>query len=53
MTEEQALNVLQLANAWSMASFVRGNDRGENPELADADRAASRALLAYMRELIK
>lgn len=53
MTPEQRNEIIKLASAWSLASFMRGNDQGRTQELAEADRDALKAFFDYAMELTK
>lgn len=52
MTEEQRKEITRLANNMAAASFAHSLSGGGNPELAAADRDASKALSDYIESLI-
>lgn len=51
MTPEQARTVYELAAAWSLASFHRGNDQGRTPSVAVNDREAAETFRTYLEAI--
>lgn len=51
MTPEQARTLYDLAAAWSLASFHRGNDQGRTPSVAVNDREAAYGFRAYLEAI--
>ena len=53
MTPEQARTLYELAAAWSLASFHRGNDHGRTPSAAENDREAAYGFRAYLDSITR